>query len=322
MSHSKPIPEQKEFVVSHRTFEVINHGISGAFAGCLSKVLLYPLGNIEARLQAHAKEEALAHKADTSSKKLESETSDTSNEAKKITVSEIVNQIMEAEGVKGFYKGLVPYVIGTLISSGTYFFWYEFFKGIFIKEGFNALGYSKTAFCAGLISTTITNPINVLHTRILLEKGKSSGMRKTIRKIAKTEGIAGFFKGLLAGYILLINPIIQFIVYEYLKKKFENTKYKALLFFVAGAISKAIATFVTYPYQTIKTNLQANQHGNLDQLELIQKIFREHGIPGFFNGLAPKLFQTVINNALLLMIYEKMHMFISVIVGYLLQKKK
>jgi len=54
--------------------------------------------------------------------------------------------------------------------------------------------------------------------------------------------------------------------------------------FLAGAISKAIATFVTYPYQTLKTNLQANKQKNMGQIELIKEIFKNKGLQGFFNG--------------------------------------
>jgi len=240
---------------------------------------------------------------------------------KKVTITDIVNYIIKTEGIAGFYKSIVPYIIATLVSSGSYFFWYEFFKGIFIKGGYNIWGYTKTAFCAGFISTTVTNPINVIHTRMLLEKGKSGGMRRTIKKIFKQEGLVGFLKGLTAGYILLINPIIQFAVYEYLKKKFEHTKYKSALFFIAGAISKALSTFITYPYQTIKTNLQASQDYNFSEIDLINKIYKENGLKGFYNGLTPKLFQTVMNNALLLMIYENVHLLISLIIGYILKKK-
>lgn len=50
-------------------------------------------------------------------------------------------------------------------------------------------------------------------------------MFEAASKIYQTEGIAGFFKGTAAGVILVANPIIQFLVYEFLKKKFER-KYK------------------------------------------------------------------------------------------------
>lgn len=54
--------------------------------------------------------------------------------------------------------------------------------------------------------------------------------------------------------------------------------------FLAGAISKAIATFVTYPYQTMKINLQANKHRHMNQIELLKEIFQSKGLHGFFAG--------------------------------------
>ena len=47
-------------------------------------------------------------------------------------------------------------------------------------------------------------------------------MFEAAKKIYRQEGVAGFFKGTKAGYILVLNPIIQFLVYEFLKKKFES----------------------------------------------------------------------------------------------------
>jgi len=77
--------------------------------------------------------------------------------------------------------------------------------------------------CAGWITSTVTNPLWVIHTRILLDKEKNNGIIGTIQSIAKKEGLEGFFKGIGAGYVLVLNPITQFLVYEFLKKKFEST---------------------------------------------------------------------------------------------------
>ena len=39
------------------------------------------------------------------------------------------------------------------------------------------------------------------------------------------DGIQGFFKGLGAGYILVINPLIQFIIYEHMKKNVTSNRF-------------------------------------------------------------------------------------------------
>jgi len=57
--------------------------------------------------------------------------------------------------------------------------------------------------------------------------------------------------------LLVINPIIQFEVYERLKQiiqqRFKNNQFIAN--FINGAISKAIATILTFPYIVIRTYL-------------------------------------------------------------------
>ena len=41
---------------------------------------------------------------------------------------------------------------------------------------------------------------------------------ETAKEIYENEGIRGFYKGVLPNMILVINPIINFVVYEAIKK--------------------------------------------------------------------------------------------------------
>ncbi len=51
------------------------------------------------------------------------------------------------------------------------------------------------------------------------------GVIEGIKEIYKKDGIEGFFRGLSASYVLVLNPIIQFVAYEYLKKRFGGKKF-------------------------------------------------------------------------------------------------
>ena len=63
------------------------------------------------------------------------------------------------------------------------------------------------------------------------------------------DGISAFWQGVTPALILIINPIIQYTVYEQLKNRLEKFKpLKQLDFFVLGAASKLVATGLTYPY--------------------------------------------------------------------------
>ena len=48
-------------------------------------------------------------------------------------------------------------------------------------------------------------------------------------KMYKKEGILSFFKGIEASLFLVINPIIQFIIYEFLKKKLKCENFFSFL---------------------------------------------------------------------------------------------
>jgi len=322
MSLSKEANEN--YIISKAMFDSLNHGLSGALGACVTTFMLYPVENVKTRLQSLIKAKQ-QHEENLKQEKseVEEEKKQEQQEIKnaKATFLDVIKTIFKEEGYQGFYKGIVPYVCGILASFGIYFFWYEFFRQRFLSGTFEAVGYIKSALFAGLIGATLANPIWVVHLRILLEKKKEHlGMFETAKRIYKQEGIGGFFKGTKAGYILVLNPIIQFLVYEFLKKKFENSKYRAIIHFVSGAISKALATYLTYPYQTLKTIMQANEHENVSILENISNIYQKHGFGGFYKGLSAKLAQTVINSALLLVLYEEIHRLIESVLGKLLKK--
>jgi adenine nucleotide transporter 17 len=43
-----------------------------------------------------------------------------------------------------------------------------------------------------------------------------------LQRLIQDEGIWALWKGMLASLILVANPIIQFVVYEWLKKKYSS----------------------------------------------------------------------------------------------------
>lgn len=86
-----------------------------------------------------------------------------------------------------------------------------------------------------------------------------------IKKIIENEGISAFFKGVIPNLILVINPIINFVVYENLKK-FAVQKYGSernitfAAIFMMSSIGKILATFATYPILTVRVRLQADSN--------------------------------------------------------------
>lgn len=61
--------------------------------------------------------------------------------------------------------------------------------------------------------------------------------------------------------ILVLNPIINFVVYEAMVKYFKGKKKnaRAIHIFIASSLGKLLATLATYPILTVRVKLQAKK---------------------------------------------------------------
>jgi len=232
---------------------------AGASGGVIAQLLFYPLENFRTRLQADTASQA-------------SKDSDKSPEKRKrIGILKAFRKMIKEEGMLSFYKGLKMALIGTIVSSGCYFFGYRLFKNMVthklgVKESeMTSRHIMLVTGLAGLASSIGTNPFWLVNTRMTLAKEKKS-VSATIRDIYKDGGIAEFYKGVLPNLILVINPIINFVLYEAIKKfllkKSGEKSAGALKIFIASSIGKIAATFATYPILTVRVKLQASSKDN------------------------------------------------------------
>ncbi len=136
-------------------------------------------------------------------------------------------------------------------------------------------------------------------------KGVNLGFIQAVKKVYTTSGVKGFYKGLFISLILVINPVINFTIHSFLKVLIEKSgRNKDLSIFLSGAFSKLCATIATFPFTTIKTN----QQGKMKKkgiLETILFIFFSYGGRGFYKGLSSKLFYTILNTAIMFLLYDK-----------------
>lgn len=78
-----------------------------------------------------------------------------------------------------------------------------------------------SAMCAGFVSSTSTNPIWFVKTRLQLDfnSEKQMTVRDCIRNIYQTSGLRGFYKGITASYFGISETVVHFVIYETLKRK-------------------------------------------------------------------------------------------------------
>ncbi|EJF62241.1 mitochondrial carrier [Dichomitus squalens] len=287
------------------------HALAGAAGGIVAMSATYPLIFLSTRAAVETKKE---HK----------------------TPYEAVLDIIKREGFFGLYSGLNSSLLGIAVTNGVYYYFYEGTRNLLLKartgsKGLSTLESMLAGLIAGSATTVISNPIWVVQTTqavyTLPDPDKASpegapraerpGILQTIQHILRKDGIAAFWRGLGPALVLVINPIIQYTVFEQLKNwlvKGRTAKLRAggaknavailsdFDYFLLGALSKLVATSSTYPYIVVKSRLQAGQaHAQRykSALDGILTIVKEEGIEGLYRGVGSKLIQSVLTAAIL-----------------------
>ncbi len=100
----------------------------------------------------------------------------------------------------------------------------------------------------------------------------------------------------------MINPILQYTIFEQLKDVLEKRRRVTPRdAFFLGAIGKLLATSITYPYITVKSRMHvASREGIRDSMmQSLKRVVREEGWSGLYKGIVPKVTQSVITAAFL-----------------------
>ncbi|GMI84453.1 peroxisomal adenine nucleotide carrier 1 [Hibiscus trionum] len=291
--------------------ESISEATSGAIGSLLSTTILYPLDTCKTKYQA----EAQAH-----------------GQRKYRNLSDVLWEAVSNRHVLSLYQGLGTKNLQSFIAQFVYFYGYSYFKRLYLeKSGFKSIGTKSNlilAAAAGACTAIITQPLDTAASRMQTSAfGKSKGLWKTL-----TEGtLSDAFDGLGISLLLTSNPAIQYTVFDQLKQRLLEQKSKkadrgsspvvlsAFTAFMLGAISKSIATIITYPAIRCKVMIQAADPDDDDDDKtkrprpkshktvpgIVHAIWRSEGILGFFKGLDAQITKTVLSSALLLMIKEK-----------------
>ncbi|KAJ5755307.1 hypothetical protein N7533_004850 [Penicillium manginii] len=300
--------------------------VAGFTAGIASTVSLHPLDLVKIRLQV-----------------------DRSSSSRLGSSLRIIRQIARHEGgLAAFYRGLGPNLVGNSTGWALYFLCYGSLKDIAgryrARDGDAGLGpltssdYFLTSGIAGIITSALTNPIWVIKTRMLSTGSQAPGaytsLSSGIKQIYATEGVKGFYRGLVPALFGVSHGALQFMAYERLKILRSNsmrhddtvgmgdsdkaglatgTRLGNLDFFVLSGLSKVFAGCVTYPYQVVRSRLQTYEAHLLYRgtTDAMRQIWAKEGLAGFYKGLGPNLFRVLPSTWVTFLVYENMKLFLS-----------
>ncbi|KAK6911534.1 Mitochondrial substrate/solute carrier [Dillenia turbinata] len=284
--------------------ESISEATSGAIGALLSTTILYPLDTCKTKFQA----EIRAH-----------------GQQRYRNLSDVFWEAISTQQYLSLYQGLGTKNLQSVISQFVYFYGYSYFKRLYLKRsGSKSIGTKANlllAAAAGACTAIVTQPLDTASSRMQTSAfGKSKGLLETL-----TEGRwSETFDGLGISLILTSNPAIQYTVFDQLKQRLLTAKkstgsspeaLSAFSAFMLGALSKSIATVLTYPLIRCKVMIQAADEDDdtartqgkckKTMAGVLFAIWRKEGILGYFKGLHAQILKTVLSSALLLMIKEK-----------------
>lgn len=304
----KPLPAAarsqeaaQQHVAASQQSDNVAHALAGAGGGLLSMALTYPLITLSTRAQVEKK------RAQTG------------------TLS-AAKRIIDREGVLGLYAGLESALFGITITNFVYYYWYEFSRAFFQrttnKTRLSTVESMAAGALAGSATVLLTNPIWVVNTRMTARNNESNDPTlptsegdaqatkrqrspstiSTFLKIVREDGFTRLFAGVLPALVLVINPILQYTIFEQLKQVLEKRrKVTATDSFLLGALGKLAATSITYPYITVKSRAHvASGEGSKEGMTAsLRRIVKEEGVSGLYGGIGPKVTQSVLTAAFL-----------------------
>ncbi|KAJ0015186.1 hypothetical protein Pint_19879 [Pistacia integerrima] len=284
--------------------ESLSEATSGAIGSLLSTTILYPLDTCKTKYQAEVK----AH-----------------GQQKYRNLSDVFWEAISTGQVASLYQGLGTKNLQSFMSQFVYFYGYSYFKRLYLeKSGSKSIGTKANliiAATAGACTAILTQPLDTASSRMQTSAfGKSKGLLKTLSEGTWNDA----FDGLGISLLLTSNPAIQYTVFDQLKRRLLKGEQKgssplalsAFMAFALGALSKSIATVITYPAIRCKVMIQAadstddgttktQPRSRKTLAGVIYAIWKREGPLGFFKGLHAQILKTVLSSALLLMIKEK-----------------
>ncbi|KAJ6960232.1 hypothetical protein NC653_038311 [Populus alba x Populus x berolinensis] len=280
---------------------------AGIFTGVT--VALYPMSVIKTRLQVATK--------DTVEK----------------SASSVIRGILKTDGVPGLYRGFGTVVTGAIPTRIIFLTALETTKAAAFKmvEPFKfsepsqaALANGIAGMSASLCSQAVFVPIDVISQKLMVQgysgHEKYNGGLDVARKIIRTDGIRGFYRGFGLS-VMTYSPssavwwasygssqrIIWRLIGQGTDREGAGPSESTIMLVQAtgGIIAGATASCITTPLDTIKTRLQVmSLERRSSARQVVKSLIKDDGWTGFYRGLGPRFFSMSAWGTTMILAYE------------------
>lgn len=337
--HKAQEEESSTSILGGPALPALGHAVSGAAGSAISNVITYPLALVITRLQTQ-------HQFKSSDGKR--------NEEEYKDVLDAVRRIYAGEGgISAFYAGCLQDTLKTMADAFLFFLAYNFIRrGRLNSQNAKRLPMHEelsVGMLAGAFAKFLTTPVSQIVTRMqvasmVAARDSTSTVSPELSakdialQIRHEKGFLGFWSGYSASLILTINPSLTFLLHEtflrMLVKREKRSDPGSHLTFLIAAMSKAIASTITYPFQLAKSRAQVSSHRTEgDSTEEISekdtaaekakksakkiehrtifhslaRIARDEGLAGLYQGLGGEILKGFFSHGLTMLMKERIH---------------
>ncbi len=327
-------PDQSVYVLTRDQADTFASLLAGFGSGTLSSIACAPLDLIRTRMQVMGD---LKQKNNTKNCMVK-----TSSTRYNVGIVRGLKDIIEAEGIRGCFRGLAPTLMTVPTFWGLYFPLYEVMKKDLSRRGIGRssdnydnsndtemtkvervppLVHMTAAILSGAVADFFCNPMFIVRTRMQtevlhymempLEDRKPHGIIKTVMRLYREGGLPIFWRGFTASLLGLSHVAIQFPTYEFFKaearERSETNEESALDLLLASGFSKMVATSLTYPHEVVRSRMMDHRGSSEEQQSLRQtflRIVRNEGFGALYTGIHVSLVRVVPNCCITFMTYE------------------
>ncbi|XP_068248637.1 solute carrier family 25 member 44 [Palaemon carinicauda] len=239
-------------------------------------------------------------------------------------------KISKYEGVGGLYKGF--WISAFQIVSGIFYITtYESVRHILQQRGVqdNRIKAMIGGGCASLVGQTIIVPFDIISQHMMVlgqlerrgktkvvvnplnisfhKKPKIQVAAEIVRKIYKTDGVRGFYRGYLASISAYVpNSALWWSFYHFYQDhlvRIAPVGTSALLLqCIAAPLGGCTTVLITNPLDIVRARLQVHRTGGFGHT--FRLLWQEEQIRIFTKGLSPRMFQSCIFSFMIILGYE------------------
>ncbi|KAH3682761.1 hypothetical protein WICPIJ_006275 [Wickerhamomyces pijperi] len=240
------------------------------------------------------------------------------------SMSAAVKSILSTSGPLGFYRGVVPPLVGVTPMFAVSFWGYDVGKNLVSSyykgqesSTFSIGQISAAGFFSAIPTTLVAAPMERIKIVLQMHKeGEAKSMMTAVKEILASGGVRSLFKGSVAT-LARDGPgsALYFATYEIAKKELtkltnaEDGKLSLFAVSTAGGLAGMSMWLVVFPVDTVKTRLQNTVGESITMKQAVQSIYKKGGMASFFPGLGPALLRSFPANAATFVGVELAHEF-------------